>query len=161
MAQRWLVVSSQASLERAEASVNTACQREAEAIAKQLFHFQARRFETPTLAQDALSTLANKWSYHQVASYELIDHKRYAKKGRPTPATPRKAIEWQMQAHVTPDAERIGDIKQRKACFVLGTNIETEQLSDVEVIAGYKGKPKPRGAFDFSKTPCFLSRRCL
>ena len=32
MAQRWLVVWSQASLERAEASVNKACQREAEAI---------------------------------------------------------------------------------------------------------------------------------
>src|SRR5712691_4399258 len=46
MAQRWLVVSSQAALERAEASVHKACQREAEAIVKQLFHLQARRFET-------------------------------------------------------------------------------------------------------------------
>ena len=38
MAQRWLVVWSQASRERAEASVNKACQREAEAIQKQRFH---------------------------------------------------------------------------------------------------------------------------
>src|SRR2546427_521459 len=36
MAQRWLVVSSQAALERAEASVNKACQRESETIDKQL-----------------------------------------------------------------------------------------------------------------------------
>src|SRR2546428_5303412 len=64
MAQRWLVGSSQASLERAEASVNKACQREAEAIVKQVFHLQARRFETPSSAQDALATLADKWSYH-------------------------------------------------------------------------------------------------
>jgi len=35
MAQRWLVVSSQAALARAEARVNKACQREAEAIDKQ------------------------------------------------------------------------------------------------------------------------------
>src|SRR5437764_13775943 len=47
MAQRWLVVWSQASLERAEASVKKACPREAEAVKKQLFHLQAQRFETP------------------------------------------------------------------------------------------------------------------
>lgn len=50
MAQRWLVVSSQASLERAEASVNKVCQREAEAIKKHLFHLRAQRFETPEQA---------------------------------------------------------------------------------------------------------------
>ena len=58
MAQRWLVVSSQAAMERAEASVNKAQQREAEAIEKQLFHLQAKRFETPEAAQAALATLA-------------------------------------------------------------------------------------------------------
>jgi transposase len=156
MAQRWLVVSSQASLERAEASVNKACQREAEAIVKQLFHLQARRFETPSTAQEALSTLANKWSYHQVESYKLSDHKHYGKQGRPTADTPIKAIEWQMQAHVRPDAERIGDAKQRKACFVLGTNIEVEQLSDAEVIAGYKGQAQAEGGFRFLKDPLFF-----
>jgi hypothetical protein len=38
MAQRWLVVSSQAALELAEASVNKACQRESATIDKQLLH---------------------------------------------------------------------------------------------------------------------------
>ena len=47
MAQRWLVVSSQAAMERAEASISKAQQREWEAIEKQLFHLQAQRFETP------------------------------------------------------------------------------------------------------------------
>ena len=63
MAQRWLVVWSHASRERAEASVNKACQREAEAVKKQLFHLQAKRFETPSQAQQALSELANQWRY--------------------------------------------------------------------------------------------------
>ena len=61
MAQRWLVVSSQAALERAEASVNKARQREAEGIAKQLFHLQAQRFETPEGAKAALAALAKSW----------------------------------------------------------------------------------------------------
>src|SRR5256712_2428825 len=147
MAQRWLVVWSQASRERAEARVNKACQREAEAIKKQLFHLQAKRFETPGQAQQALSGLANKWRYHQVESPELIDHKRYATKGRPTADTPIKATQWQIQAQVRLDAERIGDAKQRQACFVLGSNIAREQLNDAEVIAGYKGQAQAEGGF--------------
>src|SRR5499433_4493966 len=38
MVQRWLVVYSQAAFERAEATLQKATQREAEAIQKQLFH---------------------------------------------------------------------------------------------------------------------------
>jgi transposase len=156
MAQRWLVVWSQASLERAEASVNKACEREAEAIDKQLYHLQAKRFETPSQAREALSVLANKWRYHQVESEELMEHKRYGQKGRPTAETPIKAIEWQIQARLRPDAERLEAAKQRKACFVLGTNIKAEQLSDAEVIAGYKGQARAEGGFRFLKDPLFF-----
>ena len=156
MAQRWLVVLSQAALERAEASVNNACQREAEAIKQHLFHLQAKRFETPTQAQEALSGLARKWRYHQVESSELLDHKRYGQKGRPTAATPIRALEWQMQAQVRRDAKRIEDAKQHTACFVLGTNIKAEQLSDAEVIAGYKAQSQAEGGFRFLKDPLFF-----
>ena len=156
MAQRWLVVWSQASYERAGASVDQACQREAAAIDKQLFHLQAQRFETPTQAQETLSVLAKKWRYHQVESEELSEHKRYGKQGRPTAGTPLKAIEWQMQARVKPDGERLEGLKQHKACFVLGTNIKAEQLSDAEVTAGYKGQAHAEGGFRFLKDPLFF-----
>ena len=156
MAQRWLVVCSQASLERAEASVNKALKREVEAINKQLFHLQAKRFETPTQAQEALSVLGNKWRYHRVGSHELVEHKRYAKKGRPTADTPIQGTEWQIQAQVRPDVERIGEAKQHKACFVLGTNIGADELSDTEVIAGYKGQAQAEGGFRFLKDPLFF-----
>ena len=156
MAQRWLVVRSQASYERAVASVDKARQREAAAIDKQLFHLQAQRFETPTQAQATLSGLAKQWCYHQVESEELIEHKRYSKKGRPTGGTPLKAIEWQMQARVKPDAARLEVLKQHKACFVLGTNIKAAQLSDAEVIAGYKGQAHAEGGFRFLKDPLFF-----
>ena len=58
MPQRWLVVSSHAARERAEASVTKAQQREGEAIEKQLFHLQANRFERPEAAHAALAALA-------------------------------------------------------------------------------------------------------
>ncbi len=156
MAQRWLVVWSQASRERAEASVNKACQREAEAIQKQLFHLQARRCEPQTQAQEAWAGLAKKGRDPQVASCELIDHKRYGKKGRPTAETPIQAIAWQMQAQVRLDVERIEAAKHHTAGFVLGTNIETDQLSDAEVIAGDKAQSQAEGGFRFLKAPLFF-----
>ena len=156
MAQRWLVVSSDAAFERAEATVTKAQKREYEAIDKQLFHLQAQRFETPEAAHAALETLAKAWKSHQLDAYHLIEHKRYAGKGRPTSTTPVKAIEWQIQGQVRPDDAALKHRKQYKACFVLGTNIAAEQLSDPEVIAAYKGQAQAEGGFRFLKDPLFF-----
>jgi transposase len=154
--QRWLVVHSEAAAWRAESSIRQAQQREYEAIEQQLFHLQARRFDTPAAAHAALAPVAKTWKYHQVDSSELIEHKRYANKGRPRADTPCQAIAWQIQARVRPDAQRIGYAKQLGACYVLGTNIEAAQLSDVEVIGGYKGQAKAEGGFRFLKDPLFF-----
>jgi len=156
MAQRWLVVYSQAALERAEATVNKATQRDYAAIEKQLFHLQAKRFSTPEAAQDALATLSKGWRYHQLESSTLIAHKRYAAKGRPTPNTPLKDPQWQIQAHVRPAEEAIWHRKQLKACFVLGTNIDTSELNDTAVIAAYTSQSRVEGGFRFLKDPLFF-----
>ena len=156
MAQRWLIVYSRAALERAEATLNKAKQREHEAITKQLFHLQAQRFCAPQAAQDALAALAKRWKYHRVESSQLTEHTRYAGKGRPTPRTPLKAIEWQIQAQVHADDATIEQAKQAQACFVLGTNIDASELNDAEVITAYKGQSQVEGGFRFLKDPLFF-----
>jgi transposase len=156
MAQRWLVVSSRAARERAEATLNNAKQREYEAITKQLFHLQAQRFCAPEAAQEALAALVKRWQYHRVESSHLTEHKRYAGKGRPTLCTPLKAIEWQIQAHIHADDETIEQDKQAKACYVLGTNIAASKLSHAAVIAAYKGQAQVEGGFRFLKDPLFF-----
>jgi transposase len=156
MAQRWLVVSSQAARERAEASVAKAQQREWEAIEKQLFHLQATRFARPEAAQAALAALAKSWRYHQVDTSGVIEHKHYAGKGRPTPTSPSKASDWQIHAQARPDQERLASRKQQSACFVIGTHIEANQLSDPEVIRAYKAQAQAEGGFRFLKDPLFF-----
>jgi len=150
------VVSSQAAYERAESAVTKACHRESEAIAEQLFHLQAKRFETPAAAQAALAALEQSWRYHQVETANLIEHKRYAGKGRPTSTTPMKATAWQMQAQVRPDNEQMRHRTQHNACFVLGTNIAASQLRDPEIIAAYKAQAQAEGGFRFLKDPLFF-----
>jgi len=156
MAQRWLVVSSQAAMERAEAHSNKAQQRDWAAIEKQLLHVHAKRFETPAAAQGAPTALSQAWRYHQRAGVELIDHKRYACKGRPTPTSPLKAIEWQMQAEVRPAQEVIEAHKPQSACFVIGTNIPARHVSEAEVIRASKAQAGVEGGFRFLKDPLFF-----
>jgi hypothetical protein len=156
MAQRWLVVSSQGARERAEASITKACQREAEAINKQLFHLQAKRFETPEAAQAALAPLEKSWKYHQVGPSRLIAQNHYAGKGGPPPTSPIKSIAWQIQAQARPAQEQIAYHKECKACFVVGTNIAPSQLSDPEVIRAYKSQAQAEGGFRFLKDPLFF-----
>ena len=91
-----------------------------------------------------------------MASSQLTEYKRYAGKGRPTPRTPLKAREWQIQAHVHADDEAIERAKHTKACYVLGTNIEASELSDTEVITAYKGQSRVEGGFRFLKDPLFF-----
>ena len=156
MAQRWLVVYSQAAYERAAATLNHARPREREAIHKQLFHLQAKRFATPEAAHEALTALANGWTYHQVDSYHLSDHQRYARKGRPTPRLPVKAIDWQIQARVRPAEAAIEHQTHRHACCVIGTNIGTSELPDTEVITAYTRQSQVEGGFRFLKDPLFF-----
>ena len=156
MVQRWLVVYAQAALERAEAPLKQAQQRENEAITKQLFPLQAQRFGTPQAAHEALFALAKRWQYHSVKSSHLTEYKRYAGKGRPTARTPLKASAWHIQAHVQTHDHALAQDKQAKACLVLGTTIGACALSDTEVIAAYKGPSHVEGGFRFLKDPLFF-----
>ena len=156
IAQRWLVVSSRAALERAAATLKTAKEREYEAITKPLLHLQAQRFCAPQAAHDARAALAKRWQYHRLESSHLPAHKRYAGKGRPTASTPLQAIEWPIQAHVQWDDDARAQAKHTKACYVLGTNIDASELSDAEVLTAYKGQSQVEGGFRFLKDPLFF-----
>ncbi len=156
MAQRWLIVASQDAWQRAAHTLANAQAKEAEQVQKQLFQLQAQRFSLETEAQAALETIAQRWRYHQVAQVSLTPHIQYARKGRPTPGTPIKALQWQIHASAAADSAKIIHQQQRKACFVLGTTIPDTALTDAEVIAGYKGQSAVEGSFRFLKDPVFF-----
>src|SRR5712692_6392725 len=133
MAQRWLVVSSQDAWQRAAYTLANAQAKEAEQVQKQLFHRQAQRFSSEPEARAALETIAQRWRSHQVAQVSLTPHIQYARKGRPTPGTPIKALQWHIHASVAADSAKMISQQHRKACFVLGTTIPDTALTDAEV----------------------------
>jgi transposase len=156
MAQRWLVVSSQAAMERAEASSTTAQPREGEAIEKPLLHLPATRFETPEAAQAARTALATAWRSHPRATSRVIDHKRSACKGRPTSTSPLKTIAWQMYAQVRPAQEVLEAHKQPRACVVIGTNMAARHVGNAEGIRASKAPSGVEGGGRCLKDPLFF-----
>jgi transposase len=158
LAQRWLVVDSQAACERAAATLKHATPREDEALTKALLHRPAQRFPTPEAAQDALAVAAQRWQDHQGESSHLTEHPRDAGTGRPTPRTPRQASAWHIQVHGRPAAEVMGYHPPVQACLRLGTTISASVLSDPEVIAAYKSQSRVEGGVRWLTDPrCFVS----
>jgi transposase len=156
MAQRWLVVSSQDAWQRAAQTLAKAQAKEAEQVQKQLCHLQAQRFPSERTARAALETLAQRWRSHQRAQVALTPHIQDARKGRPTPQTPQKALQWHIHASVMPDAAKLTRQPQRKACFVLGTTMPATALTDGEVVAGDKGQSAVERGFRFLRAPVFF-----
>lgn len=156
MEQRWLVVYSESAHQRAGRTLAKAQARECEKVKKQLFHLQARRFDSAESAQDALEKIVKKLSYHKVETSELTQHVQYVSRGRPKADSAIKGIKWQITATVAPDTTRVSHRQRQKACYVLGTSIPDSQLSDLEVIGGYKGQGAVERGFRFLKSPVFF-----
>jgi len=155
--QRWLVFTSQTGWQQAEEAVAKAQEKEREAIQKQLYHLHAQRFSSEQEAHASLDHLARKWKYHQVDQTTATSHIHYARKGRPTPDTPIKSIDWQLQVSVEVDPEKRRAQQQRKASFVLGTSIDSEEVGDEEILPGYKGQGTAERGFRFLKDPLFFT----
>lgn len=156
MPHRWLVVSSQAAMERAAASVTNAQQRAWDAIATQRLHWHTQRFETPDTTHAALAPLAKSWRYHQVETSRVREPKHYAGTGRPTSRRPIKARAWQRHAAVRPEHERIAFRKHQEACLVIGTNSDAHQWRDSEVLRADKAPARVAEGFRLLKDPLFF-----
>ncbi len=155
--QRWLVFTSQTGWEQAEQAVTKAQAKEREALDKQLYHLHAQRFSSEKEAHIQLDRLARKWKYHQVDQTTCTSHIHYARKGRPTPDTPIKSIDWQLRVTVAPDPDKRRVHQQRKASFVLGTSIKTKEVKDADLLPNYKGQGTAERGFRFLKEPVFFT----
>jgi len=135
MAQRWVIVSSEATLPRAEPRVRQAQKRALDTVPKPLLPWPAKRFETPASAPATLRTLAGAWRSHHVAPTDLTEPKRSVGKGRPSAQASVQAALGQMRAAVGPEAEAIPRHTHHQGCGVRGTHMAASALSAVEVIA--------------------------
>lgn len=155
MDQRWIVVFSQHAYSQAEHTVNRAQEKRTESILAQLFHLHAQRFETKKAAQETLEELAQQWPYHKIENITFTSHKKYKKRGKPSAHSPY-TLQWQINASVISDKEKLEQLKKHKACFILATNISGDELTPQEVLNAYKQQACVENGFRFLKDPLFF-----
>jgi transposase len=78
----------------------------------------------------------------------------YAKPGKPKPDTPPSRITYRPQASLTLNSSVVTQQPQRAGRFILATNVlESEQLSQQQALAEYKGQQGTERGFRFLKDP--------
>lgn len=157
MAQRWLVIYSEAAWQRAAKTLEKTCSKEDEQVAKHLFHLQARRFESQSAAHAALEAIEKTLRYHRLEQIRYTPHHQYAHKGRPSAHNPLQKTLWQVQATSVVDPETLRQQHQQKACFVLATPLSlADELADAMVLHAYKQQSRVEQGFRFLKDPLFF-----
>jgi transposase len=144
--ERWVMVRTTQGEER----VRTTLQRQGETTRAQwekaLWHLSNQRFACEPDAQAAL-----------VQSH-LVPHPKQSRPGRPRQGATTDRTEWQIQATVTVAEEAVTRAAQRKASFLVATNVlAADQLSDQELIRTYKDQHSVERGFSFLKDPLFLA----
>lgn len=155
--QRWIVVFSEAALNRSENTVEKASIKEKTGIDKDLYHLQAQSFKSETEALDALKKMCNAWKYYVLQEVEIEEHKKYLNKGRPGKNSPFE-LEYKIKCIVEKNLAQIDQIVKEKACFIIGSNVPQPELGDLEVLQAYQGQDHVEKGFGFMKSPlCFAS----
>ena len=154
--QRWLVCSSEESLQRASKSIENVVKKENEALNKALNQLQAKRFGCEEDANRSLQVIAKKWRYHRLDGIEIIKHFKYSTAGNPSNKEADR-IEYQIKADAQHEDNRVEQAKHKKSCFIIASNRDRSELSNDGIIDSYKGQQSVERGYRFLKDPHFFT----
>lgn len=153
--QKWYVLSSDISKKRAEKQVDKKVEKETKNIEKQIYHLQVKRFYCAEDAKVKAQELANKWTFHQLTDYKIVEHKKYAGKGRPKRNQQPSETKYQIKVEYKQNEEAIKQLKEKDSFYIIGSN--ASELGDQEVINAYKNQHQVENKFRFLKDPMFFA----
>jgi transposase len=156
--ERWVIVRTAASRQRAQMTLQRQVSRTHASWERKCWHLGTRRFACEADARAALEReLKGKPTWLEVHS-DFVAHPRHAGKGRPRKEASPATYQWQVVATVTVNQPQVDEETVRKACFIVGTNeLESEALSDHELVTTYKDQGGVERGFRFLKDPLFLA----
>ncbi|MDQ7005363.1 MAG: IS1634 family transposase [Ghiorsea sp.] len=155
--QRWHVLSSETSKQRAIKQVDKKVAKALITIEKQLFHLQAKRFNCAVDATEAVEEIAKKWKFHKLKDIEIIEYLSYEGKGRPKKYQAPTGIKYQAIAENEQDVNKIERTKMKEAHYIIGSNTDPKELSDQAVVLAYKEQNQVERGFRFLKDPLFFT----
>ncbi len=156
--ERWVVVRTLASQQRARASLQRQVSQAQGKWKQKCWHLGNRRFACEADARLALEReLKGKPSWLEI-QHELVAHPHHARKGRPQKDASPTTTQWQIVATVTVNQKQVEEETARKACWIIGTNVlEMAVLSDQQLVTMYTEQGGVERGFRFVKDPLFLA----
>jgi transposase len=156
--ERWVVVRTLASQQRAGASLQRQVSQAQGKWEQKCWHLGNRRFACEADARLALEReLKGKPSWLEI-QLELVAHPHHARKGRPQKDASPTTTQWQIVATVKVNQKQVEEETARKACWIIGTNVlEMAVLSDQQLVTMYKEQGGVERGFRFLKDPLFLA----
>ena len=156
--QRWLVIFSKSGQQRALKSVAKKVDKEYASAEKAIMHLRNKEFACEKDARRALSDLSKLFVYHEIILDQIICHDRYDGKGWPKKDEQPTRQVYQVFGKVVGLPEKRGSDVAQKSCYVIGTNVPSDELDAADVIEAYKNQNASieRG-FRFLKDPYFFA----
>jgi len=156
--ERWVVVYTQASLQRAQQTLQRQVSKAQTKWEQVCWHLGNRRFACEADARVTAERELKGTPVWLDVRRELVAYPQYAGKGRPRKDANPASQQWQIVATITVNQERVAQETFRNACWIVGTNLlEPPVLSDQQLIATYKGQGGAERGFRFLKDPLFLA----
>lgn len=158
VAQRWLVVYSQAAYERETKSFARKLARQQKQAEKSLRRLRQQAFACEADAHEAVTKASQRWRHHQ-AQVEIEPITRYAHPGRPPQGATPDIVGYRLLGEVVADEGALSEAARRRGKFIIATNeLNAEQLPAAAMLAVYKaqGVSVERG-FRFLKDPLFFA----
>ncbi|MFO8077157.1 MAG: IS1634 family transposase, partial [Thermoplasmatota archaeon] len=156
--QRWILVFSEKAYAREMKTLEKKINREKERLEKKLWHLSKQGFNCKKDAVQALQKLQQKWRYHTIKDVKVTVEKRKASggRGRPKNSDPLKQVFF-VHAIMERDEDRVQQAVLRKGRFIIATNVLDEELSDEDIVQGYKDQQQVERGFRFLKDPLFFA----
>jgi transposase len=156
--QRWVVIYSPESRNRATKSINKQWLKQTTTLNKSFQKLCSQNFKCEEDALEALKKFEEKESLIEVISDPIEKIAHYNRSGRPKKGQQADHYNYQIRGSIMTLLEPHQKKIQRKSCYILATNqLNSEQLTDAEVINLYKSQQKVERGFRFMKDPLFMA----
>lgn len=157
VAQRWVIVSSEARSERRLARLQRELDREGARAQKELRKLKRQRFNCEVDAHQEMGRFAERLRFHGLEGLGVIVEAYHAHRGRPRKGQ-QPHYRYQISAELARDEEAVRRSQRRAGRFLLATNvIEQESLSTEEVLEAYLEQGVVERGFRFLKDPMFFT----
>lgn len=152
--QRWLLIYSREAQKRAQKTVARQQTKASDKALKAWRKLSRQQFACQQDAELALHSFQAEHPCLSTISSQLISHKHYAKAGRPQSKQQASSLSYSLSACFAMSLVEHQQTITRKSCFMLASN--QLDLSDLEILEGYKGQKYVERGFRFIKDPIFL-----